>query len=87
MYKQNWSTKLTNSSSARSYVIFKDMFLYSYYLNIIKFERWRISFTRLRTNNHNLAIETGRWTQQPIENRRYKMCNVLEDEFHFLFEC
>ena len=45
MYKQNWSTKLTNSSSARSYVIFKDMFLYSNHLNIIKFERWRIAFT------------------------------------------
>ena len=87
MYKQNWSTKLSNSSSARSYFIFKDMFLYSDYLDTIKFERWRIAFTRLRTNNHNLAIETGRWTQQPIENRRCKMCNVLEDEFHFLFEC
>ena len=72
MYKQQWSTKLYNSSSARSYVIFKDMFLYSYYLNIIKFERWRIAFTRLRTNNPNLAIETGRWTQQPIEKECVK---------------
>ena len=42
MYKQNWSTQLSNSSSARSYFIFKDMFLYSDYLDTIKFERWRL---------------------------------------------
>ena len=51
MYEQNSSENLTNSPSARSYVIFKEMFLYSEYLAIINFESSKIAFTRRRTNN------------------------------------
>ena len=40
--------------------------------------------------SHRLHIESGRWNRAqptPRENRLCSICNVLEDEFHFLFEC
>ena len=41
-------------------------------------------------SSHRLRIEFGRWTRPrstPINERICSMCNVLEDEFHFIFEC
>ena len=46
--------------------------------------------SRLRVSSHRLEIEAGRWTKTvktPLVNRKCKMCNVLEDEFHFILEC
>ena len=37
-----------------------------------------------------LEIEAGRWhkpIRTPVENRKCKRCDVVENEFHFLFEC
>ena len=43
--------------------------------------------TKLRTSSHDLLIEKGRHTRIPEEQRRCKVCNVLEDESHFLLSC
>ena len=58
------------------------------YLKIDNFENRR-ALTKLRTSNHRLAIETGRWTKTERENRLCKQCtqNEIEDENHFLFKC
>ena len=58
------------------------------YLKINNFENRR-ALTKLRTSNHRLAIETGRWTKTEVENRLCKQCtqNEVEDEQHFLFRC
>ena len=40
--------------------------------------------------SHSLEIETDRGTRPnktPLENRKCKQCNILEDEFHFMLEC
>ena len=61
--------------------------IFSKYISEIKIEKWRISLTRFRTNNHKLAIETGRWNKLPINERKCNFCLELEDDFHFLLEC
>ena len=44
--------------------------------------------TRLRTTNHRLAIETGRWTNIDRQDRLCTLCNSrLGDELHFLLYC
>ena len=46
--------------------------------------------TRLRVSGYNLVIESGRWHKPnkiPRNDRKYKRCNTLEDEFHFIIEC
>ena len=49
----------------------------------------RRAITKLRTSNHTLAIEAGRWTNIERGNRLCKQCteNKIEDEIHFLFQC
>ena len=52
--------------------------------------KFRIALTQLRVSSHRLEIESGRWSRPnktPRENRKCKLCNSLEDEYHFLFEC
>ena len=56
-------------------------------LNIMKYRK---SLSRFRLSSHRLEVEIGRWAKPnkiPYQNRKYKVCNVLEDEFHFLLEC
>ena len=45
--------------------------------------------TRWRLSCHKLKIETGRYTRPktPIESRKCVICDVLDDEYHALFEC
>ena len=41
-------------------------------------------------SSHRLAIESGRLVKPirlTIEERKCTNCNVLEDEYHFIFEC
>ena len=37
--------------------------------------------------DHNLAIEKGRYLKIPREQRLCVVCNVVEDEAHFLLHC
>ena len=40
--------------------------------------------------SHRLAIETERWVKpisRPICERVCFLCNLIEDEFHFILEC
>ena len=43
--------------------------------------------TRFRLGSHRLPIETGRWSRTPRLDRLCHICNVLGDEYHFLFDC
>ena len=48
-----------------------------------------LPFVKFRTTNHKLIIETGRWRNIAISDRKCKSYknNSLGDEFHYLFEC
>ena len=51
----------------------------------------RIQYSNIRTSNHNLAIEEGRFGKEkvPIENRLCTFCNnsEIETEKYMLFKC
>ena len=49
----------------------------------------RSLLTQFRCGILHIKIETGKYTQMPIEYRLYILCeeNANEDENHFLFEC
>lgn len=51
--------------------------------------KWLIPLIRLRTGGHHLAIETGRWSHIPRQDRVCEKCDTgaVEDEAHVLFEC
>ena len=43
---------------------------------------------KFRTANHKFPIETGRYHNLPIVERKCPYCtNMVGDEFHFLLEC
>ena len=78
----------TNSGKLKFLRSMKHTYNCETYLKIDNFENRR-ALTKLRTSNHRLAIETGRWTKTERENRLCKQCtqNEIEDENHFLFKC
>ena len=45
------------------------------------------AITRFRLGSHLLPIETGRWRRVIRSERLCSKCNVLGDEYHFLFYC
>ena len=56
----------------------------------INVERFRTSLSKLRLSSHRLEVEAGRWAKPieiPYENRKCKIRDTSEDEFHFVFEC
>ena len=89
IFSQEWHARLDNSSRARFYNQISS-FNYQVYLDKLQVDKFRISLCRLRLASHRLEIETGRWTKPiktPLEARKCKLCGILEDEYHFVFEC
>ena len=60
-----------------------------FYLDAVTVRKWRVALSRLRVSSHRLGIETGRWGRNrvAITHRKCHLCNILEDEYHFIFEC
>ena len=47
-------------------------------------------YDKTRVASHRLEVEVGRWARpnrEPVDERKCRHCNMLEDEFHFLLEC
>ena len=59
--------------------------IYSSFLN----DYHRYIITRWRLSNHDLKIETGRYSRPitPREDRLCDKCGTLENEFHVIFQC
>ena len=88
-FMQNWKNRLTMSSRATFYEPISE-FRFQPYLNIINVTKFRTAVTRLRVSSHRLEIETGKWHKPnkiPRVDRKCSECNLLEDEYHLLFEC
>ena len=47
------------------------------------------SLLKFRLSNHRLPVETGRWENTPLEDRKCILCRKYDigDEFHYLFVC
>ena len=49
---------------------------------------YRYYFLKFVTKNHNLPVVRGKWFQpKPYNERLCSTCEVLGDEYHFLFQC
>ena len=91
-YTNEWYTSLNNTEAnpiLRTYKQIKNDYSLEPYLDKVNDPRYRNAITRLRTSSHILEIERGRYTKPvtPLECRTCALCNVVEDEIHFLIEC
>ena len=64
-------------------------FVLECHLNSVKHLRYRVAITKLRTSSHVLEIERGRYQKPkvPRDLRLCRICNVVEDEEHFVTSC
>ena len=84
---QTWHYQLEISTKALNYKLFKNVFCFEEYLSILPYSA-SLQLCKLRTSNHKLPIETGRYTNTPRGERTCTLCHQnLGDEFHFILEC
>ncbi|MES9884249.1 MAG: reverse transcriptase family protein [Sedimenticola sp.] len=87
-YLQQWSASLQSSSKGKTYNLFKTENKFEPYLINLTTAKF-LPIVRFRTSNHKLPIETGRWNNIDVANRKCILCtaNNIGDEFHYLLEC
>ena len=86
-FKQSWSNLVESSSSGTNYRIFKDSFEISKYIKKLPNYFTKI-LLNLRTRNHKLPIEIGRWKSIPHSERKCTLCNSdIGDEYHYIMSC
>ena len=83
---QTWYSDLNRTSETNIYKFVKSTFSRSFYIDNLPTFQCK-SLIQYLTRNHCLPIETGRWQNNPIVNRKCNECGSLGDEYHYLFEC
>ena len=93
-YTHFWQTKLFDDNrkgeygnKLRTYHTFKIVYELEPYLDVVENYEHRKCLSRFRLSNHKLEIELGRHKRKPVNERLCNMCNVIEDETHFLINC
>ena len=89
VYSQQWCGRLYDSPRARFFREIMPNRKFSELMDVITVKKHRIALTRLICSSHRLRVETGRWDRPiiPPQHRLCSVCSVVDDEFHFLFEC
>jgi hypothetical protein len=86
-FNQTWRSRMTDSSKGNYYNLYKHVLLIEDYTVLLP-KDLRIVYTKFRTCNHRLPIETGRWHNIDRDNRMCNFCNqCIGDEYHFLLCC
>ena len=90
-YINKWETLVNNSPKCSTlYKHIKIVFEREHYLTKLPYNL-RLALAKLRTSNHKLPIETGRYSRNyvPREERLCTKCDSgqLGDEYHFLLVC
>lgn len=94
-YVTDWSTSINSvigvsgrgRNKLRTYCTFKFKFQTEVYCKMILPTRHRSALCKFRCGVAPLRIETGRYENLPLDERKCPFCNVLEDESHVLLEC
>ena len=71
-------------------LLFTDKYVFFNSNHIYKKLCTKILKRHIKTEAFFAHIESGHWNRPhptPRENRLCSTCNILEDEFHFMFEC
>ena len=87
-YTQEWYGKADQSSKATTYFSFKNEYTLESYFILLS-QKFYIKLFKLRTGNHKLPVETGRWDGLDISERKCTLCtlNDIGDEFHYILKC
>ncbi len=89
MYCIEWQAKLNTTAKLRTYRIFKGKFEMEKYVthNLTRCERSYLA--QFRLGILGIRIETGRFVNEMVEDRKCQICNNnnIEDEIHFLLYC
>ena len=87
-YRQDWNNIVSISSKCDLYRLFKPDHILESYLKHPSPTVRRI-VCKLRTCNHKLPVESGRYANLPRCTRYCNNCNMqrVGDEYHFLLEC
>ena len=87
-YIQKWHANIDSSSKGVTYKTFKTIFCLEKYLLLLQPKQWK-PIIKLRTSNHCLPVETGRWNNTERHERNCTLCNdnELGDEYHYIFVC
>ena len=90
-YISKWKGEVEESRKCGSlYKHIKTIFEFEYYLNNLP-HNLRLAMARIRTSNHRLPIETGRYRQNrvPRDERVCTKCDsgLVGDEYHFILVC
>ena len=93
-FRETWELDVQNVDKnpiLRTYAKIKTTFGIEKYLELVKNFRYRNAITKIRTSSHALEIEKGRHrnggVKIPACQRLCKICNVQEDEIHFVLDC
>ena len=76
--------------NCRGIYVLISSFKFQSYLTDVNVDKYRIALYRIRVSAHRLQVEAGRWHKPvaiPYTERKCHLCNVLEDEYHFVLEC
>ena len=89
---KDWTNELHDIDKnpiLRTYILFKSSFEQEPYLKLVKEQKYRVAIARLRSSSHTLAIERRRYERPkpPVEQRLCKLCNMVENEIHFVTQC
>ena len=90
-YITKWKAEVEESRKCGTlYKHIKTIFEFEYYLNNLP-HNLRLAMAKIRTSNHRLPIETGRYRQNrvPREERLCTKCDSgqVGDEYHFILVC
>ena len=87
LYLNEWNNACNNNTSCYIYKLFKTSSGFENYLTKVPF-KLRKYLIQIRTRNHRLPIEKGRWRRIPRENRKCHLCSQdIGDEFHYILSC
>ena len=84
-----WKKALPKKPKLRTYCTFKEDLSVENYVKYNLTPSERSAMAQLRFGILPLNIETGRFRNQPVQDRLCTLCefNEIEDEGHFLFKC
>ena len=88
LHIQEWVQKLDASSKGKFYSSFKQDLTFQNYLSKLDPKHY-LPIIKFRTSNHKLPVETGRWENVPLDERKCQLCTKpdIGDEFHYLLCC
>ena len=91
-YIEFWSDRLKTFSKMETYCLLKQNFGLENYISDVNIREHRIALSKMRISNHRLAIETGRFSKTPRNERLCIFCKAnniyeIEDEQHVLLRC